>query len=401
MRSVTTATIIALILSLSSLRAEDAPAPEADNAAAALLAKKDHAAGSRSVGKDPAFILLPRPADRNESALELFTPQVKEMRDKALAYIGSKQASDGSWSDGTEFTANTGITALACMAFMAEGSQPRVGAFGGRIDRGMEFMLNSFQISSGVIAGAGSGNTTNRMARPPGPMYEHVMATLALLMAYGDMPWREKDCHDVLDRAIQTILRSQLKEITGGGAGWRYQVSKEGQADMSVTANVLWVLRIAKKCGYSIKPGTIDRGIKFVKECANPDGTFRYRHFGLVASPSLGGTGVIALVNQGSLDDPLIPTAIQRIEEDYRIYTIADLRERRYAIYGFFYASLAMYSQGDELWIPWYKKVVQVLAAMQDKDGAFHDEYDNTVYPTALAAMILQAPLGYFPIYER
>lgn len=97
----------------------------------------------------------------------------------------------------------------------------------------------------------------------------------------------------------------------------------------------------------------------------------------------------------------MIPAAVKRTDEDYRIYTVNDLKSRHYAIYGFFYASLAMYSQGDEHWIPFYKKVVQTLAAMQGKDGEFHDEYGCTVYTTAMAVMILQAPLGYLPIYER
>jgi hypothetical protein len=44
---------------------------------------------------------------------------------------------------------------------------------------------------------------------------------------------------------------------------------------------------------------------------------------------------------------------------------------------------------------------VDVLATIQRKDGEFWDEFDNTVYPTAMAAIILQAPMGYLPIYER
>jgi len=53
--------------------------------AARILAEKDKEKGSVTIGKDPAFILMPRPLDRNESAQELMTPQVKEMIEKALA----------------------------------------------------------------------------------------------------------------------------------------------------------------------------------------------------------------------------------------------------------------------------------------------------------------------------
>lgn len=79
--------------------------------AARVLAEKDKEKGAVSVGKDPAFILMPRPVERNESAQELMTPQVKAMIEKALAYLKTTQASDGSWSDGADFKSNTGVTA--------------------------------------------------------------------------------------------------------------------------------------------------------------------------------------------------------------------------------------------------------------------------------------------------
>jgi hypothetical protein len=371
--------------------------PVGDDDYTKTLAEKEKEKGATTVGKDPAFILMPRPTDRNESAQDLMTPQVKEMIDKALTYLKNTQASDGSWSDGAEFNSNTGVTALASLAFMAEGSQPRVGRFGVQVDHGMDFLIKCFQPATGAIAAP--GNSSNKL----GPMYEHALSTLALLYAWGDMPWRKQETEQILTQAVQAIVYSQLNELkNNGGAGWRYKVkSREGQADMSVTGNVLWVLRTAKKCGFYVKPECIANGVKFVEQCANPDGTFRYRFFGLHAEPSLGGTGVIALFNHGELDHPLIAPAIKRIDEDYKTYTVNDLKTRRYAIYGFFYASLAMYTQGDEYWIPFYKKVVQVLAAMQGKDGEFHDEFGCSVYPTAMAVMILQAPLGYLPIYER
>ncbi|HLX63654.1 MAG TPA: hypothetical protein VKX17_20455 [Planctomycetota bacterium] len=170
---------------------------------------------------------------------------------------------------------------------------------------------------------------------------------------------------------------------------------------MSVTANVLWVLRAAKKSGFTVSADSISKGVQYVEKCAMPDGRFRYRYWGLQAEPSLGGLGIIALANQGKLDHPLIPAARERIAYQYRRLTIDDLKKQRYAVYGCFYASLAMYVSGDDYWVPFYKKAVQMLAEMQRKDGEFADEADNTIYPTAMALMVLQAPLGYLPIYER
>ncbi|MCE9529889.1 MAG: terpene cyclase/mutase family protein [Planctomycetes bacterium] len=350
-----------------------------------LLAERDRKKGPTSPGIDPAFLVLPRPSERNTISRDLLTDDVRALSNKALEFLAKSQESDGGWSD-TQFTSNTGVTALCVLAFMAEGSRPRMGKFGRQIDRGLEFLLKNAQ-TSGVIVGKGSN--------PYGPGYEHALSTLALLLGYGDMPWRP-ETKDVLSKAVQVILRSQHLD-----GGWRYQMSREGLSDMSVTANVLWVLRVAKKAGFTVPRKAIEEGVKFVEQCAMPDGHFRYRTFGLQAAPSLGGTGVIALSNHGDLDHKLIAPARDKIAYEYQRYTVEDLKEQRFIIFGCFYASLAMYSCGDTFFVPWFKKCVEVLTAMQRKDGEFPDQTGNIMYTTAMAAMILQAPLGYLPLYER
>ncbi len=350
-----------------------------------LLAERERKAGPTSPGLDPAFLVLPRPAERSTVAKQLLTDEVRGMTARALEYLAKAQESDGGWSD-SQFNSNTGVTALCVLAFMAEGSRPRMGRYGRQIDRGLEFLLKNAQ-TSGVIVGKG--------ANPYGPGYEHALSTLALLLAYGDMPWRP-ETKDVLSRAVQILLRSQHLD-----GGWRYQMSREGLSDMSVTANVLWVLRFAKKAGFTVPREAIDKGVKFVEQCAMPDGHFRYRTFGLQAAPSLGGTGIIALSNNGDLNHPLITPARDKIAYEYQRYTVADLCEQRYIVFGCFYASLAMYSCGDAFFVPWFTKAVQVLKALQRKDGEYPDQTGNTTYTTAMAAITLQAPLGYLPLYER
>ena len=335
-----------------------------------------------------------------------------EMADRALAYLVRSQEPAGGFSD-LKFPGNTGVTALCAMAFMGEGSRPRVGKYGRDLDEAMDFLLKNVQ-ANGVIAGKGSYKY--------GPVYEHAYSTLALLFAYGDMPWR-RGTRDVISKAIQALAKAQRLD-----GGWRYQFSREGFSDMSVTANVLWVMRTAKKCGFTVDSRNIQRGVNFVMSCAMPDRKhFRYRFLGLKASAvGLTGTGLVALANDGRFntyllsprgvqipkDDPnftdndrlllqLIHRTSGQISYEYRRYTVKDLKERRYFVYGCFYASLAMYMCGDEYWEPWYRKAAMVLAHMQKKEGEFEDEFGNSAYPTALATMILLAPKSYLPIYER
>ncbi|HET6429141.1 MAG TPA: hypothetical protein VFJ30_12065, partial [Phycisphaerae bacterium] len=218
-----------VLAAMALAMAQDKPPTESDPASApatasapadeayGLLAEIERRRGPTFPGKDPAFLVLPRPAERTDMR-ELLTDEVRAMTDKALACLARSQNADGSFSD-KDFPANTGVTALACLAFMAEGSRPRMGRYGKQIDRGLEFLLKNVE-DSGIIAGKGSN--------PYGPMYEHVFSMLALLQACGDMPWRPQT-REVLGKGIQAILRSQKLD-----GGWRYLASSEGRSDLSV-----------------------------------------------------------------------------------------------------------------------------------------------------------------------
>ena len=60
-------------------------------------------------------------------------------------------------------------------------------------------------------------------------MYDHSWATLCLLQAHGNMPWR-RDMRDKLSRAVQLLLKYQ--HVDGG---WRYKMAREGHSDTLVT----------------------------------------------------------------------------------------------------------------------------------------------------------------------
>jgi hypothetical protein len=340
--------------------------------------------GATYPGHAPAFVLQPRTSQADDVGQELMTPEVKKMTDRALAYLANKQEANGGWSE-VKFPGNTGVTALCCMAFMADGSRPRIGRYGKEIHRGLTCILGNVN-RSGVIKG---GN-------PPGPIYEHLYGLHALLLAYGSMPRENKRINDVIARGIHLILKAQRLD-----GGWRYQFSREGQSDLSVTANVLWLLRTARKSGFTVNRKAIGKGVAFIEKCGNPDGTFRYKVSDQQAAPNLGGIGIIALCQNGRINHRLIPNARARIINDYRRHTTGELAKRSYSVYGTFYASLAMYMCGGESWPPWYRKCLKVYAATQRKDGEFRDEHGCTIYPTAMAAIVLQSPMGYLPIYER
>jgi hypothetical protein len=353
-----------------------------------LLAEKEKRSGMMTAGQDPAFLLFPRQTERNEIPQTLYSNEIAAMAGKSIAYIVANQNTDGSWSD-TAYPRNTGVTALCCLALISEGNMPRVGPHGKALDRGIAFLLKTVQ-GNGTVAGTGADPLRD------GPMYEHALATLALIYAYGNTPWRS-EIREVIARSVQLILRTQKPD-----GGWRYAMTKDSQSDVSVTANVLWVLRASKKCGVTIPAEKVAKGVAFIETCAMPDGHFKYRAFGREAAPSLGGTCIMGLVSNGKLEHPLIAPAREKIAYEYTRYTTRDLQARPYFIYGAFYASLAMYTSGDEYWTTWFRKTASVIKAIQKPGGECPEGEDgNLMYTTAMAAMILQAPRGYLPLYER
>ncbi|MCX7806350.1 MAG: terpene cyclase/mutase family protein, partial [Planctomycetota bacterium] len=262
-----------------------------------------------------AFIPPRMQVTRESSAEKLLTPEVRGMIGKALEFIRNAQHPNGSWGD-TQFPESAGVTALCCLALMAEGSQPNCGRYGRELTAGLEFLLDHAKDDGQIAA-----KDTYRY----GPMYDHAWATLCLLQAYGNMPWRT-DMRDKAARAIQCLLRFQ--KVDGG---WRYQMMKEGESDTLVTLNVLFALRLGIKCGFSIPQESLDRAVAFIKSNAIPDGRWYYKKGGPPGTVAISGCGVIAVYGSGDIRNPLVEAADGYILRYYQRLSPQDLADTPYA----------------------------------------------------------------------
>jgi hypothetical protein len=337
-------------------------------------------------------------------ALEVANPRAKagekqtvtalDMTARALDYLRRSQQADGSWGD-KQWPQNVGVTALSCLALLAEGNMPRQGPSGLQLARGLEFLLDSCK-DDGQIVG--------RDVYVHGPMYDHSWATLCLLQSYGNMPWR-RDMRDKISRAVQLLLKYQ--HVDGG---WRYKMAREGHSDTLVTVNVLYALRLAVRSGFAVPGDAADRAIAFLKtQALTEDGRFtgewQYLRGGQPGSPTVAACGAIALYMAarapGDFKDVRITATIDMLDYLHKRETVEDLARMPYVHYGAFYSSQALYHAGNPYWHPYYRKMLEVFAATQQTDGQFLDQAGNSVYPTAAAAIVLQAPRGYLPLYLR
>ncbi len=306
------------------------------------------------------------------------TPQTRLAVQRGLAYLAENQAEDGSFG-GTQFSKHVGITALACLAFMADGHLPGRGEYGPNVQRGLDFILNH-ATESGLLAAETSH----------GPMYGHGFATLFLGEVYGmtgDDRLRES-----LQKAVRLIVTTQNPE-----GGWRYQ-PRPFDADISVTICQVMALRSARNAGLSVPKETIDRAIAYVRQCQNPaDGGFKYMlNSGGSAFPR-SAAGVAALYYAGVYEDDALDKGLAYMERGTDNITF---RAGGHYFYGHYYAAQAMFLAGGDHWRRWYPQVREQLIAHQLPDGSWNSGHGGA-YGTSMSLLILQIPNRLLPIFQK
>jgi hypothetical protein len=297
---------------------------------------------------------------------------------RGLDYLARKQNRDGSWDSGN-YRMHPGITALACLAFMAGGHLPHEGTYADTVRRGLNFILKSTG-KNGLIQ---NGITSH-------PMYGHGYATLFLAEIYGMTG--DHDIKPHLERAIGLILRSQKAD-----GGWRYTADPRGSSDISITVVQLKALRAARNSGINIDAGVIKKAVTYITDSVCEDGGFAYtlqhRRSGFARTAA----GVTSLYIAGEYKGKAIDGALAFLNTRRRENSVL-----HWYYYGNFYAAQAMFQAGGDYWEDWFPWIRENLIKLQTRDGAWLQHSSaGPVFATAMAVMILEIPYRYLPIFQR
>ncbi len=311
--------------------------------------------------------------------------RVEASVDAALEYLADQQRADGSWP--CQYGRNNGINGMCVLAFLGRGHVPDRGPYQDVVRRGVRFIRNT-QTSAGMYK---SPSTSH------GPMYEHALATLAMIEAYGWQP--SPDMHRSIRRAVDLILQAQTRKGAKKG-GWRYH-ARPGNADLSVTVMQVVTLRAAMNARFDVPQETIDRALSYVRRCAHEKGGFSYQPG---RGPSLAQTAAGSLSMQlfGAFDDKRVRRAIDRMQSmKYKPGTT-------YFWYASYYAMQAMFQAGGDAWAQWSDKARTLLLEKQSSDGSWQGwrkarrvNGPARCYSTALACMTLEVFMHYLPAYQR
>lgn len=305
-----------------------------------------------------------------EDAFVRLDPASEQAIARAQKWIASKQSSTGSWGDSVRY--NAGINAYAILALMVNGSTPGEGPYGKEVALGVEFLVSAQQ-KNGLIAGKSNG----------GAMYQHALATLALAECHGMT--QSPSLRSALIKAVDLIV-----EVQGDTGGWRYKPEK-AEGDISITVMQVMALRAASDVGVYVPQSTVDRAIRFIREClAKNNQGFRYMRYGGSAEFPRSAAGLVCLQSVGQHDDAAIPSVVEYLMRNY-----GDTKMKHYW-YGQYYASVGLYHYGGPAWKAYYPEICAKIQRDWEQKGHYHDLID-----TSWAVLVLGVPYRYLPIYQR
>jgi len=351
----------------------------------------------------PAIYSLRMAPDRSRRAqLHGATPETEAAVKAALAWLADNQEPEGHWDArkhgaGRELfvatrdrqsagaRADTGITGLALLAFLASGHTHQDGLYKSNVRRGLQYLLSS-QKHDGNLGGD---------ARMYAFMYCHAMGTFALSEAFGmtgDQRLREP-----VRRAVAYTLAAQ----DPSGGGWRYKPGDPG--DTSQLGWQLMALKSAELGGIPIPEQCRQRALRFLDEVSSGQygGLAAYRPVE-PASRAMTAEALVCRVFLGM-------TPNHPVGKEAGDYLLAELPgQGRDNLYYWYYATLGMYNLQGDHWDRWNDALQKTLLASQQKKGPLAGSWDpdtvwggygGRVYSTALAALSLEVYYRFLPLY--
>ncbi|MBQ8285424.1 MAG: terpene cyclase/mutase family protein [Thermoguttaceae bacterium] len=364
--------------------------------------------------------------------------------DASLDALAARVNSDGSLGSASElFGRDPGVAGLCGLAFLAAGSAPGRGRFGGELEKIVGYILSqSFDAKKKTLDAFENdalnylkenelseenvdGLIANFREKGRKPMYGHGFATLFLSAILGT-----RDRPEVRERtraAVELIVRAQ-----NGDGGWRYEPKRVLVADFSVTVCQLSALRAARDAGIFVPNATVESAIGYVKRCQNSDGGFRYMTQGGPSGVARTAAAILALQSGAADDSESVAAAFRYLEKAAplassgsvtRLTTMGSgqretassvptneiprLRTTQieYYFYGEFYAALAYWraardAASKERWARWARRAYPNLLSRRGDDGLWRSNV-STDAETAFVLCALLTPFERAPFFLR
>lgn len=320
----------------------------------------------------------------------------------ALKWLAEHQSKDGRWDTdryeggrevmvngenrrGAGSHADTGITGLALLAFLAHGNTHLKGEHPQTVQRGLEWLL-SMQGADGNLGG--DALVFERM-------YCHAMATCALSEAYamsGDSR---------LEAPVRQAIGFCIKAQDKNGGGWRYQPGDPG--DTSQLGWQVMALKSAELAGIEMPSETRSGMVRFLKSVGSGKngGLASYKPGHRVTNTMTAEALVCRQFLGMTRENPAANEAGN--------YLLGDLPGRGDGnVYYWYYGTLGMFQLQGNHWRQWNKALQDSLLKTQQTSGDLRGSWDpdnvwgaygGRVYSTALSTLCLEVYYRFLPLY--
>jgi outer membrane biosynthesis protein TonB len=332
----------------------------------------------------------------------------------ALKWLANAQSDDGRWDamrfgggqeemtlgqnrGGAGRGADTGVSALALLAYLGAGHSHVQGAYQENVRRGLDFLLRSQAIDGSLY-----GDATLYAQ-----MYCHSMATFALAEAMAVSGDRR------LEAAATKAVNYSLAAQNATTGGWRYRPGDTG--DTSQLGWQIMALASAQRAGIRIPDRSwsgVGRFLRTVERGTN-GGLASYRP----DSPASTSMTAEALYCRLVLEEMNGTRLLDSAATEATAQLLAALPSaERTNLYYWYYATLALHHRqqandaAKAAWRTWNEAMAAALTKAQLTDGdnagswesnTIWGGYGGRVYTTALAAMCLEVYYRYAPAPPR
>jgi hypothetical protein len=332
------------------------------------------------------FVLALLSGARAEEVLpKHITPETLKAVRAGLDYLARTQASDGAWHEDRGGQAYpVAMTALAGMAFLANGSTPTRGRYASNVQQSIDYLAKC-STTSGLITGANQESGQ--------PMHGHGFALMYLASVYGmeTKPALRDQTKEAVNKGVSLTARGQ-----SGAGGWTYTPASGDEG--SVTVTQVQALRAAHNSGFLVPRGTIEQAVRYIERCSTPEGGITYSlNSGGGPRLAISAAAVATLYNAGEYDSPVATRCLEYVWQQFQARKDWS-KGGGHDYYSHLYASQAFYMSGDKYWDEYFPTARDQLLKMQEKaEGSWNGDGIGKTYGTA----IVQLPYKYLPVYQR
>ena len=339
--------------------------------------------------------------------------------EQGLNWLRDHQSEDGSWDVDRYFENNVGqrtgcqegagiaaqdigITGLALLAFLGDGSSTSGGEYQTTVKRAVAWLMAQQDLDTGLI-GEPIGHAF---------VYDHAIASLALAEAYhaSKNPFQK--------RAAQSAL-NYISRARSPYGGWRYEVPSDGETDTSITGWMIFALKAGAEAGLTVDREGFASSLAYLDSVTDEaSGRVSYigperggassrtrenEHFDPTLSEAMTGVGLLTrtFLGQSPHKDPIL-----KRHGDLLLRALPEWNESGQTVdmYYWYYATYGMYQLGGEHWRKWKKAMNQAILPHQRKDGDYAGSWDpigpwgyqgGRVYSTATMVLTLEVYYRY------